>query len=262
MAAGFPEVQTHDVRRVNKVVAALEQLFAQPVFDNLPNQAALGMPENQAGAGLFLNTEQVELDAELAMIAALGFLDAVQMLVQLFLREESDRVNALKLRIAFLALPVGAGDVHQFERLDAFGGRNVWAAAEVDEFSRGVEGDHRFGGFFFHQFALENLVVLFVEIERFGLGNELALVRQVLGRKLVHLFLNFGEVFRRERFLAQEFVEKAGVNRRADAQLHVGIQLHDRGREQVCRRMAKNKERVGIFLGENLQLDVTVKRAP
>src|SRR5260370_36091040 len=131
------------------------------------------MPENQAGAGFFLNAEEVEFDAELAVIATLGFLDAMQMRVQLFLGEESYGVNALELGIAFLALPVRAGDVHQFERLNAFRRRNMRAAAEVDEFSGGVEGDHRLGGFFFDELALENLVALLVEVQSFGLGNEL-----------------------------------------------------------------------------------------
>src|SRR6266487_4903643 len=121
VAAGLPEVEAHDVRGEDKVVAALEQFVAEPVLDNLSNEAALGMPEDEAGAGFFLNAEEVELDAELAMVAALGFFKTVQMFVQLFLREESHGVNALELGIAFLAFPVGAGDVHQLERLDALG---------------------------------------------------------------------------------------------------------------------------------------------
>src|SRR5216683_1216652 len=69
VAAGFPEVEAHDVRGVNKVVAALQQLFTQPIFDNFSNQAALGMPENQPRAGFLLNAEKVKFSAELAMIA-------------------------------------------------------------------------------------------------------------------------------------------------------------------------------------------------
>ncbi len=77
VAAGFPEVEAHDVRRVDEVVAALEEFFAEPVLDNFADEAALGMPEDEAGAGFFLNAEEFELDAELAMIAALGFFEAV-----------------------------------------------------------------------------------------------------------------------------------------------------------------------------------------
>ena len=81
------------------------------------------------------------------MVAALGFFEFVQIFVEFFLIDEARAVNPLHLRIAFVALPVGAGDVHQFESLDAPGGRNVRAAAEVDEFSGGVEGNHRLVAF-------------------------------------------------------------------------------------------------------------------
>jgi len=120
VAAGFPKVEAHDVRRIDEVVAALLQFVAEPVLDDPANQAALGMPENQAGAGFFLDAEEVELRAEFAMITAFGFFEAVQILVQLFLREKSGGINALELRIAFLAFPVSAGNTHQFESLNAF----------------------------------------------------------------------------------------------------------------------------------------------
>src|ERR1700674_6120671 len=97
------------------------------------------------------------------------------MRVQFFLGEKSDCVNALELRIAFLSLPVSASDVHELECLNALGRRDVWAAAEVDKFSGGVERNHRLGGFFFHELALENLVALPVEVQRLRLGDEFAI---------------------------------------------------------------------------------------
>jgi hypothetical protein len=112
VAGGFPQVESHDVRRVDQVVAALEELVAQPRFDQVSDEAALGVPENQARAGFFLNAEKIELRAELAMIAAFGFLEAVQVFVELFLREERRGVDALELRVAFLAFPVSPGDIH------------------------------------------------------------------------------------------------------------------------------------------------------
>ena len=220
------------------------------------------MPENQAGAGFLLNAEEVEFGAELPVIAAFGFLDAVEMRFELLLSEECHRINALELGIAFLTLPVSAGDVHQFERLDALGRRNVRATAEIDELPGGVEGNHRLGGLFFDQFALKNLVALLVEIESLGLGDKLALVRQILRREFVHLLFDFCEVFLGEGLLAQEFIEKAGVNGRTDAELYVWIQLHNGSGEQVGRGMAEHKERIGIFFCEDLQLDVVIQGPP
>ena len=138
---------------------------------------------------------------------------------------------------------------------------NVRTAAEVDEFSGGVKRDHRLGGFFFDQLALENLIGFFIELDGFGFRHELALVGEILSGEFVHFVFDFFEIFGSERLLAKKFVEKAGVDRGADAELYVGIKLHHRGGEKMCRGMAKDVERVGIFFGEDLELDVVIERA-
>src|SRR5712671_4074655 len=116
------------------------------------------MPEDQAWAGFLLNAEKLEFGTDLAMIAALGFFEAMKIFVQFFFGEEARGVNTLELRIAFLTLPVSAGNAHQFEGLNALGGRNVGTAAEVDELAGGVEGDDGFYGLFLDEFALEDLI--------------------------------------------------------------------------------------------------------
>ena len=181
------------------------------------------------------------------VIAPLGFFQAMQVFVELFLGEKARAVDALQLRVALLALPVRARNVHQLERLDFSRGRDVRPAAEIDEFSGGVKRHHRLGRLFLHQFALESLIGLAVQLDRFRLGHQLALVGHVLRGDLVHLLLDALQVFRRERLLAQEFVEKSVVNRRPDAQFHVGKKLQHRRGKQVRRRMAKHLQRVGIL---------------
>src|SRR5437879_11856929 len=116
------------------------------------------MPENQTWAGFLLNAEELEFGADVTMIATLGFFEAMKIFVQFFFGEEARGVNALELRIAFLPFPVGTSDAHQLESLDALGRRNVRAAAEVDELAGGVEGNDRLYGFFFDEFALEDLI--------------------------------------------------------------------------------------------------------
>ena len=91
VAAGLPQIQAHDVRRVDEIVAAAQQFVAQPVFHQLANQAALGMPEDQARAGFFLDAEKIELRPEPAMVAALGFFELVEIFVELFLCPRSTR---------------------------------------------------------------------------------------------------------------------------------------------------------------------------
>ena len=61
------------------------------------------MPEDETGAGQFLNAEKVQLLAQQAMVALGRFFKAHEVLVQRLLREEGRAVDALKLRILFVA---------------------------------------------------------------------------------------------------------------------------------------------------------------
>src|SRR5258705_786953 len=185
----------------------------------------------------------------------------MEVLVQFLFGEEAGGINALELRIAFLTFPVSAGNAHQFEGLNALGGRNVGTAAKIDELASGVKGDDGFHGLFLDQFAFKNLIGILVKLKRLQLGHELAFVGKVLRGEFVHFGFNFDEVVGSERLGAQEFVEEAGVDGRADAQLDVRIQLHDRGGEKMRGGMAEDEKRVGIFFGEDLQLYVAVERA-
>ena len=58
---------------------------------------------------------------------------ACRCVVQLLLRREGGAVDALQLRVALVAAPVGARDRQHLERLDVARALDVRAAAEVDE---------------------------------------------------------------------------------------------------------------------------------
>src|SRR5690349_12858049 len=94
------------MRRIDKRIAVLYVLLAHPVFHRAADQAALGMPEDEAWSGEFLNREQVQLFSEETMIATLGFLHLLQPLVHVFLGIERGAINALQLRILLVAKPV------------------------------------------------------------------------------------------------------------------------------------------------------------
>jgi hypothetical protein len=126
-------------------VAAAEVLFAHPVFHLFADDAALGMPEDQAGAGEFLDGKQVELFAEHAMVALLGFFDAGEVGVEIFFGEKRSAVDALELRILFVSQPVGAGDVEQLEGFDLSGRGQVGTAAEILELAGLVDGNFSSG---------------------------------------------------------------------------------------------------------------------
>jgi hypothetical protein len=68
------------------------------------------MPEYESGSGFFLNAEEIEFGAELAMIAALCFFQAMEIFVELLLVVKSGSVNSLELWIPLLTFPVGSGN--------------------------------------------------------------------------------------------------------------------------------------------------------
>jgi hypothetical protein len=96
------------------------------------------MPEHHARR-LFLQVEQIELLAELAVVALLGLLEHVQIGVQVLLLGPGGAVDALQLLVLRVAAPVGAGHLHQLEDLELAGGRHVRAAAQVDEIALAIE---------------------------------------------------------------------------------------------------------------------------
>src|SRR5438067_1361536 len=75
------------------------------------------------------------------MVALLGFLEHGEVFVELGLVLEGGTVNALKLRILFVAFVVGAGDTGELERADVPGAHDVRAGAEIGELAIAIERD-------------------------------------------------------------------------------------------------------------------------
>ena len=258
VAGGLPQVEARDVRRVDQRITALQILVAHPVFELFADDAALGMEEDQAGAGQFLNAEQVQFLAQLAVVAFLGLFDLFEVLVQVLLGKERGSVDALQLLVVFVALPVGAGDRKQLERLDLRSVGNVRAAAEVDEVgTQRVFGEY-LAGALIDQLALHpGLAVL---SEALLLARIDPFVREVSRLDLPHLLLDLLEIFRGERNGAIEIVVKPVVDRRTDPELGVRIEFEHRGSQQVRGRVAIDFERFGILAGEDLYAGVRFDR--
>src|SRR5262245_4699123 len=178
--------------------------------------------------------EESKLLAELPMIALLRFLDPLQMLLQFLVREERRAVDALRRLVLRVALPVGVRCAQDFEALEPSRRRHVRAETEVDEriavLDR-VDGDVLLAlRLLLDQLDLERLAALREEVDRILPRPHLSLVRQVLRRQLLHLFLDRLEILRNERAIDDEVVEETVVNRRTDAALRVRKQVrHGRG---------------------------------
>src|ERR1017187_5162155 len=259
VAGSLPQVEARDVGGVDQGVAALQVLIAHPVFELFADDAALGMEEDESGTGEFLDAEEVELLAELAVVALLGLFHLFEVGVEFLGGEEGGAVNALELLVVLVALPVGAGDTEQLEGLDLRGVGDVGAAAEIDEAgSEGVLGED-LAGLLFDELALHPGFGVLLEALFFG-GKD-AFVGEGAGLDLPHLLLDLLEVVGGEGGGAVEIVVEAVVDGRADAELGFGIEFEHGGGEEVGGGVAVDLERFGVPGGEDLNRGVLLDGA-
>ena len=97
----------------------------------MPDDAALRVENHQAGADFIGEAEQVELHAELAVVAPLGLLEQLEVAVEGLLGLPGGAVDALQAGVALIAAPVGGRAAGQLERRDVPGGGDVRTAAQV-----------------------------------------------------------------------------------------------------------------------------------
>src|SRR5437764_15355686 len=75
------------------------------------------------------------------MVALLRFLEHREVFVELGLVLEGGAVDALELRVLFVAFVVGAGNAGELERADVAGAHDVRAGAEIGELAIAIERD-------------------------------------------------------------------------------------------------------------------------
>ena len=129
---GLEQPGLRDVRGAD-VLEALLDVPAADVVLHLPlDHAALGVEHREPGADLVREREQVELGAQLAVVAALGLGDAVEVGLQLVLGRPRGAVHPLELRVLLAAAPVRRGAAHQLEGVaEQLGAGHVRPAAQV-----------------------------------------------------------------------------------------------------------------------------------
>ena len=239
---GDEQVFLGQVRGVDEVVTRLLVAAARVVLHHPADDAALGVEDGQAAADLGREREQVELRAELAVVALLGFGEHPDVLVLGVPGLPGGAVDALQLRVLLAAPPVGAAGAHQLERRDGPGDRQVRAAAQVlpaqlaaARIQVVVDG----------QLGAADLDRLAVVIGRVALeADQLELVRLVrelgpgllvghhpageplaLLDDLAHPGLDRLQVVRGERLVHVEVVVETVLHRRPDAELGLREQL-------------------------------------
>ena len=257
MTGPFPQAPVEDLRALDLLVARLAVDLAHVLLDDLPDLPALRVPEHQARC-LFLHVEQVELLAELAVVALFGLLDAQDIGGQLLLVGPGRAVDALQLLVLGVATPVGAGDAGQLEGLEETRVRHVRAATHVDVFLVVVEAHGLLVG---HVLDQAQLVVLAAGLE---FGNDLVARLDPLDHvifgidQLDHALFDRGQILGRERPLVPDVVVETFLDDRPDDHLGVGKQLLDRMADQVRAGMADDLDTLLVLRRDDLQLGVMV----
>src|SRR5439155_23756973 len=99
---------THDVRRENKIVSVTKNQRAFVFLDLVAYDRALGMPEDQPRADPRICRIKIELLCQHAVIAALRFLQPMEMLFEILLLPERRGVDALQYLPMLVTPPIRA----------------------------------------------------------------------------------------------------------------------------------------------------------
>ena len=258
MARGLPQRLVEDLRRVDLAVIA-GQAAAHIGDQRLEDGPALGVPEHHAGA-FFLEVKQIELAAELAVVALLGFLDLLQIEVEVFLLRERRAVDARQHRIVAVAAPIGARDLHQLERIADLAGRgHMRAAAEIEPVALVIDLDRLVAGNGVDQFDLEGLALVAEHLLCLLARPDFLGERFVARDDLAHLLFDRREILRRERLVAEEVVIETVLDHRADGDLRARPQrLHGFG-QHVRGVMPDQFQRAGIVAVDEFDFGVAAR---
>ena len=229
---GLPHVGLVNVRGDDLLVAAAVQLAAQPLLQQADDARTGRQIQRQADAGPIVHHVDAQLAAELAVIALLGFLQAREVGLQVFLGKPGGAVDALEHLALAVAAPVGARHLHQLEGLGIYHARarDVRPGAQVHKVAVAIDGD---GGVVVEVVDVLELEALVAE-HLLGLRarDDLAHKRLVFGDDLAHLDLDGLEVVLVHGTRQLEIVEETVVGLRAEGNLRARKEaLHGLGHD-------------------------------
>ena len=245
VARSLEELHVEDLGRDDLFVAAPPVFAAEHLQEAVVQDRSLRQEEGR-GRRPRVKRDELELLAELAVVAGLRLLEPREVLVELLLREEAGRVDPLEHRVLLVALPVGPGGVRELEHAELAGRGHVRAAAEVDEVLLPVAGDPVVRDAP-DDLDLQGVLLGVEDPDRLVLRHLEALDRVVLGDDPAHLRFDRRQVLRREGALRVEVVVVAVLDRRADADLDRRKEALDGVGRQVGRRVAIELEGLGRF---------------
>mmetsp|Transcript_5067 Transcript_5067/g.9371 ORF Transcript_5067/g.9371 Transcript_5067/m.9371 type:complete len:558 (-) Transcript_5067:471-2144(-) len=145
VAGDLPEVEVEDVGRDDFLVLVVPVLLADELDEAVVDTGSVGEEEAAAG-GEMVEEKELMLDTQVAVVALLGFLDAVLVLFQELGLGEGDAVHTLQALAFDIAAPEGATHGRDGEGLEVAGAGQMGTTAEIDHRADTVNGDDGIGG--------------------------------------------------------------------------------------------------------------------
>ena len=249
VAAAFPQAAVEHDGGLDLLIPGLAMDLAPVVLQDVAQNHALGIEEREARA-LVADVKQVQLAAQLAVVALFGLLDAVQVLLELLLGGESGCVDSAEHLVMLIAAPVGARHVGELKRLDIAQIRQVRTHAQVGEVAHLVEGQHLILGQILDQLDLVGLLTALHVGDGLGTGQRVAARTDALFSAALHFLFDLGKVLHGEGNLGIKVIVKAVRDGGADGQLRLGEQVLDGHGHQVAGRMEEHLAAVRVVEGE------------
>src|SRR5207249_7517885 len=111
MTTLFVQAFARDVRRADALITGRELSLLGELFQFFGDDCAAREKHRQTWPDIVVKNEELQLLTELAMIALFRFLEHGKIIVELLFRSERRAVNALQLRVLFVAFVVGASHI-------------------------------------------------------------------------------------------------------------------------------------------------------
>lgn len=200
--------------------------------------------------------------AETTVIARFCFFELFEIGFQLFLRSPRCAVDTLKLRVLCVAPPIGAGDLHQLERV-AYLTRagQVRAATKIKPVSLSIDSNDLILGKVLDQLRFEILA----HVAKFGDGfiavPDFAHEIIVATNDLAHLLLDGFEIVLGKRLIAMKIVVESVLDNGADRDLGPREKLLHGLSEHMGSVVSDQFDPFRVLISDQLNLCITLDRA-
>ena len=229
------------------IVSGEFRFFCQP-FELFDEDGPVGQPEGEAGAYVFVKSEELHLAAEFAVVAPFGLLQHGEVGLHFGLLLEGRSVDPLQLGVPFVAFVVGARHMGEFEGADVARSHHVRARAQVDEVPVGVERNLFVLGNPREDVQLElagdfplpkrRQPPLRRQLHRLVPGHHLALEHVVGFDLLAHFLFDTRKILGSDPVAQLHIIIKPVVHRRAGRKLGIGPDLGNGGCQHMGGGMA------------------------